>query len=241
MKFFRVEFDLQLKFHRFCYKKGYHINIIMKYSEFVFFIMSVLFFVTNLSFFLYLDIISSIVILASSILLNVNTVFTSLRKFIGYGFFSCLILTTIFYYFLYDSLRSNDYRNNDIISYITFTISMLLAWAIICYVANNKVATLTNLIFSTITGILILIKDVFIKLLPSNYNINQLPQAAIEAGYTYVQLIEELINIILMPILISNLIVVLLCAIKGYWIEKYNNDTDITMDLIKQEENSEDT
>lgn len=41
--------------------------------------------------------------------------------------------------------------------------------------------------------------------------------------------------------LISNLIVVLLCAIKGYWIEKYNNGIDITMDLIKQEDNSEDT
>lgn len=148
---------------------------------------------------------------------------------------------TLFYSFLYDSLRGNNSIENDIISYITFSVSMLLAWAIICYLANNKVATLTNLIFSTVTGILILIKDVFIKLLPSNYNINKLPEPAIEVGYTYVQVIEETIDLILMPILISNLIVVLLCAIKGYWIEKYNNGIDITMDLIKQEDNSEDT
>ena len=54
-------------------------------------------------------------------------------------------------------------------------------------------------------------------------------------SYTYKQVGEIILSIILTPFLITNILATLLCEIKGYWINKYNDGIDISIELIKKE------
>ena len=53
--------------------------------------------------------------------------------------------------------------------------------------------------------------------------------------YTYKQVGEIIVSIILTPFLITNILATLLCEVKGYWINKYNDGIDVSMELIKKE------
>lgn len=60
-------------------------------------------------------------------------------------------------------------------------------------------------------------------------------------NYTYNEItVEEYINILwnvtVSPILVINIIALIICSIKGYWIEKYNNGKDITEAILSEKD-----
>ncbi|MBQ8319126.1 MAG: hypothetical protein IJX85_12425 [Lachnospiraceae bacterium] len=89
--------------------------------------------------------------------------------------------------------------------------------------ANNKVANVANQILSTTFAVIVLFKDTLISLIPE-YELSK----ELIYGYSCEKTIELIFNIAFTPILVINLIALLLCTLKGYWIEKYNNNKDIS-------------
>lgn len=110
--------------------------------------------------------------------------------------------------------------------------STLITWLILSLIVNNEVAKITNLILATFFGILVYFKDLIILCLPDG-DIELYMMYGL--SYTYKQVAEIILSIILTPFLITNILATLLCEIKGYWINKYNDGIDISIELIKKE------
>lgn len=103
---------------------------------------------------------------------------------------------------------------------------------------NNKVATIINELFSAILAILVLIKDLIISAIPTEI-LNMECEGHIMGNmykYTYEQLFQLGFNLIITPFLAINILALLFCSIKGYWIEKYNNGKDLTEDMIPEKQ-----
>lgn len=106
---------------------------------------------------------------------------------------------------------------------------LMISWCIYSLIANNKVATAANQVHSTILGLIVIMKDMIIYSLPAAYLNRVTP-----AGDTYETAIETSFGMIFYPILAINLIALLLCTLKGYWIEKYNDGEDLGLPEEKQ-------
>lgn len=140
---------------------------------------------------------------------------TTVRGFFVIGFIFYGSSTLLVYSFIEEESPVIDYAKQYIIAAVM--------WWFYSLIANTKVAHLCNVVWSTILGTLALIKDgiaSFISLgyfkLHGEYN-----------EYAVNQFIEGIYLFILIPILTINLIALMLCEIKNYWIEKYNNGKDI--------------
>lgn len=230
MDFFKTLFDFQMKIHRRLYAHEENIKNIDKYTWYGMFIAMILYaiFPTKLTlYFLTIVSVTNVIIMA---LEKMNLMATSLRNFLLYGTFS---ETVLFIIALSAAIRifKND---NYILEYILFTTLLTVTWSTISFLVNNKVATLANLILSTIIGLFLYINDAVFSILPENL-VKETARIQEMVGYTDKQLLESSITILLLPFLISNIVATLICAIKGYWIEKYNNNQDITMEEIKKE------
>lgn len=141
------------------------------------------------------------------------------------------LLSGILYYFAIISvmlLLIRTFVNNEMFDiYIVYIFASLYWWKY-SLIANNKVATLGNEVISSFFAILLLIKDTLLTLISKEI-----------LNFTYKQItIEEHINIFwnvaISPILAINIIALIFCSIKGYWIEKYNNGKDLTEDMIPE-------
>lgn len=173
-----------------------------------------------------LEIISIVI----SMLRKLNKFVTSLRNFILYGFWVEIFLstmTTILVGKFVDLLGENA---DNVIPYI-FIIMLILIWMFISLIVNNDIAKIVNLIFASFSGIILALKDFIILCLPDV----DIETMAYGLSYTYKQGLELLISIVVTPFLITNILATLLCEIKGYWINKYNDGIDISIELIKKE------
>ena len=101
---------------------------------------------------------------------------------------------------------------------------LMISWCIYSLIANNKVATVANQVHSTILGLIVIMKDMILYSLPASY-LNQVTPA----GDTYEKAIEVSFGTLFYPFLAINLIALLLCTLKSYWIEKYNNGKDLVL------------
>lgn len=157
-------------------------------------------------------------IISSVIISNSKKYLLSISGFLGIGLlFWIMISITIL--IIIKSIVGTDFEIWDIlIGHIIFAIT----WCFYGLVANNKVAVTANLLLSTLFGIIVIIKDSIMALVPE-YALNEL---YIE-GYTNEKMVEIIFNLIFTPILVVNLIATMLCALKGYWIEKFNKNNDI--------------
>lgn len=99
---------------------------------------------------------------------------------------------------------------------------IFVSWCIYSLMANNKVATAANQVHSTVLGLIVIMKDIIIYSIPATY-LNKVTAA----GDTYEKAIEVSFGTLFYPILAINLIALLLCTLKGYWIEKYNGGQDL--------------
>lgn len=236
LNIFSMLFDKQIRLQRFCYKNNKLLEKAMYVSIFALIFFFALYEITNFEILISIGNFITLVIIILFALSHINTVLTSFRKFILYGVFSEIVIMISIDDFISKRIQTNDFISDHILHYILMFICMLITWCFISFITKNDIATLTNLIFSTIMGIVVLLKDMAFELIPSDYGNNQ-----DSYNYLYNQIDKILLDMKIIPILITNLIATSICAIKGYWIKNYNNDTDITMDLIKKEENSEDT
>lgn len=107
----------------------------------------------------------------------------------------------------------------------------MISWCSYSLIANNKVATAANQVHSTILGLIVIMKDMIIYSLPAAYLNRVTP-----AGDTYETAIETSFGMIFYPLLAINLIALLLCTLKGYWIDKYNNGEDLEAPFPTEEE-----
>ena len=108
---------------------------------------------------------------------------------------------------------------------------LMISWCSYSLIANNKVATAANQVHPTILGLIVIMKDMIIYSLPAAYLNRVTP-----AGDTYETAIETSFGMIFYPILAINLIALLLCSLKGYWIEKYNDGKDLEATFPPEEE-----
>lgn len=99
---------------------------------------------------------------------------------------------------------------------------IFVSWCFYSLLANNKVATVANQIYSTILALLAIMKDTIIYSIPETFL-----EKVDASGNTHGRIIEISIGKILYPVLAINLVALLLCSLKGYWITKYNDGRDL--------------
>lgn len=119
---------------------------------------------------------------------------------------------------------------SNLIAYVIFAVT----WIMYSLFANNKVAMLANQIHSTILALVVLSKDVIFAIIPS-----WLLETTKSDGETFGNVLEKIFLSIFSPFLAVNLIALFMCILKGYWIEKYNNNQDTGQKGINVEEEIE--
>lgn len=230
MNFFKYLFKTQISLNRFTYRN----NEYLKKIDTLCFLSLLLIGALGLCFdsiiLLLIAFHLEIISLFISILKKLNTFATSLRSFLLYGFWIEIFISYITLFLIHKVLKLIDANENYIISYL-FVLILLLIWLCLSLMINNNIAKIVNLTLATFFGILVYLKDFILLCLPDG-NIEKYSFYGL--SYTYKQSAEIIISVILTPFLITNVIATLLCEIKGYWIEKYNNGIDITIDLIKK-------
>lgn len=180
------------------------------------------------------NIISLVILIVSALIVNENKTVFFILLFLCYIIW-CLgcadktllsvygfLTTGIAYWFLITLVIFVILLNMGFGEFVFFVISALLWWSY-SLMANNKVANVANQILSTTFAVIVLFKDTLISLIPE-YELSK----ELIYGYSCEKTIELIFNIAFTPILVINLIALLLCTLKGYWIEKYNNNKDIS-------------
>lgn len=109
-----------------------------------------------------------------------------------------------------------------------------ITWCFYSLIANNKVSSMVNQIVSAVFAVIVLLKDMILSLVP-----DEVLNKTFTDEYTMGRGLEAVFNLICTPILITNLIAMTLCLLKGYWIEKYNNNQDTGQKGINVEEEIE--
>lgn len=154
-------------------------------------------------------------------------IFTKVRSFLIHAINALIIIVLVIFaiieYF-------DGFVNNFFINYITITFVLTIVWSVLSTFCNAKVATLANTILSTIIIILMQVNSfvwtaLYIqtnRILPKN-----LALGFKYIGYTEDQILSFFGNIILFPIFVMVAFGALSCAVKGYWIKKYNKGQDI--------------
>lgn len=147
-------------------------------------------------------------------------IFLSLRGFLLSGMLYWFCITGLVLYNIWNIIGR---------SVIIMYPLLMISWCIYSLIANNKVATVANQVHSTILGLIVIMKDMILYALPASYLNRVTP-----AGDTYEKAIEVSFGTIFSPLLAINLIALLLCTLKGYWIDKYNNGKDLELPEEKQ-------
>lgn len=213
------------------YKKWYLIDNAINHLNIIIAILTFLIACTNSMILIYCFLFVSCVYILMNGLSVINTTFTSLRGFLKYGIIIEFFLSFIIMAAFREILIIN-HNIDDTTMTIIILVSPIITWLFLSLIVNNEVAKVTNLILASFFGILVYFKDLVILCLPDgdidSYMIYGLT-------YTYKQVGEIIVSIILTPFLITNILATLLCEVKGYWINKYNDGIDVSMELIKKE------
>ena len=230
MKFFRILFNAQLKLQVLLYKKRELLFTLEKSAEIVTF-FSMLLMCLKPELFIFSSAFLVMMIYLFSGLSIINNTLTSLRKFLLYGIILVFLLSPLLSFMLIYLLSLSSVNNSNIQLFVFITVPVGI-WFFLSLIANNKVSKLVNLILATLLGIIVYVKDIVFNILPDNLFLSYKIAPEI-LGYSNKQVLEIFSDIILTPFLITNILTTLLCEIKSYWIEKYNNGEDITIELIK--------
>ena len=126
------------------------------------------------------------------------------------------------------------FLNGEILTLVVFYIIVAFLWFGYSICVNNKVSTIVNELLSAALAILVLIKDLIVSALPTEILDVEYELPIIDNVYKYTgeQLFQLAFNCLVTPFLIINIIALLLCTVKGYWIDKYNDGKDITEDML---------
>lgn len=200
------------KIFNFTYGLGQKLLKIREITGYAF-VVGMIFAVLVYKFSIYASVFLYIVSLILLIIGSVDNLM-SVRKFLSTGLGYWLLITL----FIIMVINPKSGISGYIIVYSVSAVS----WCIYSLIANNKVATVANQIISTILACIVLFKDTIISLIP-----NSILDAEFMAGYTNEKQIEIIFNLTFNPMLAINLFAMLLCTLKGYWVEKYNDNKDL--------------
>lgn len=151
--------------------------------------------------------------------------FVSVVGFLTSGSIAYFFIATI----LCSKFMLNFHSENFTKTYILMITVYGVLWNIYSCIVNHKVSEIGNAFISTVIGIIILVKDVLLSLIPDDYTImdpKYLPEAILNL-YSYKQLLEITCNIVLSPFLAINIFAIFISMLKGYWVEKYNGGEEI--------------
>lgn len=162
-----------------------------------------------------ISIIMIFILLLIEFISDIKKCLLSIVGFLGIGLLYWSIFTFLIISFITTEVNSS---LNIIYSYVI----VILTWCFYSLLANNKVANTANQLLSALFAIIVVLKDTIISILPDFI----LSEEIVE-GYTVEKIFEMMFNFTFTPILIINIIAMALCALKGYWIEKYNYNQDI--------------
>ena len=238
MSLFKFLFKYRLKFRRFLYQNRYLIERMYSTAWFLMFFNIILTLIIRNRFSEAMLVIISICFFLIAFIRSLNKMTTSLRSFLLDSIFLELISVVV----LFDIFNKIAHLGNNlydfIIQYVLIVLAITISWSIVSCMANNKVATLANIILSTAIGLMIYIKDAIFDVLPDSlFQKYDSSDFLISIGYTPKGIVQAALNYAFLPFLISNIIAALICEIKGYWIDKYNDGKDITMEMIKEDIN----
>lgn len=181
----------------------------------LFFILTGLCFITEKKSFL-VSVLLFEVIMILIFISESRTILLSLRGFLSSGMLYWFSITGLFILYIWQTTGTDSLWLGYII--------IFLSWCFYSLLANNKVASAANQIHSTILALVVIMKDAIIYSIPESF-LNEMTAS----GDTYERIIEMSFGAIFYPFLAINLVALLLCNLKGYWIEKYNHNQDITL------------
>lgn len=164
-------------------------------------------------------ILSVFLFFVAMFILNSDEILVSVRGFLGTGFLYWFILSMILVSFSLELI--NEFKDTIVILALSCSI-ICISWLFYSLIANNKVATLANEILSAFFGVIVVLKDFIVSMIPDN-----IIDISDEIPYSATQIVEIEFNLTFALPLIINIITLVLCSIKGYWIEKYNNNNDV--------------
>lgn len=165
---------------------------------------------------------------------SIETPFISIRGFIKNGILMILIMGFVILTILFTFFESLNFSTTTQLIAINITFSVL--WFFYSLLANNKMSKLINTCNAAFFSIFTLVINLILNSLPNNLNCyNLFNDIKIPEGYSQKQILSLLVSLLLIFPLITNATAAALCAVKGYWIEKYNNGNDISEEMIIQE------
>lgn len=216
LDFFDIWFKKQLSFQRLLNKKSKLMEKLNTYLFWLFFFSILIVQTFDLKSLRDIVIVESFVWVILVFFKMFNKLMTSLRYFLAYGWLAEIVLSLIIYSLLVDGDPSANNAVYGIWHYVLFIFVLAATWSFLSCLANHKVSTLTNAILSTI----FLLLDYILK--------------SITNFLEYGDNIQKIHFYISMPFLITNVTAALACTLKGYWVDKYNEGKDITMELISE-------
>ncbi|EFM40158.1 hypothetical protein HMPREF0379_0082 [[Eubacterium] yurii subsp. margaretiae ATCC 43715] len=157
-------------------------------------------------------------------------IFTTVRGFLTGGVIGTLFIALLSYK-TFDFITGEKFiidRNYD--EYIFFSIVLIIVWPLLSTFCNSKVATLSNAILAAIVTIIIQLNSFVwtVLIVEGRHFFSEEKVLKLkEYGLTEEQWLTTMTNLLFYPIFTMLVMGALSCAVKSYWINKYNSGLDI--------------
>lgn len=130
-------------------------------------------------------------------------------------------------------------ENDEMIAYFAIVICFIVAWCILSLITHNRVGAYVNAVCAIVLQLIFTIANTFISLLPDDYKLDFFIETGIYNSYNSTRdILNNMVNLFILPLLISNSLATVACLIKKYYFETKIGDID-TLDLIQKESEEE--
>ena len=176
-----------------------------------------------------------IIAIMTTILLNVDVnVLFSAKSFFWVSTKNSFIL-----FVLMSCILEVVLENDQIIDYFVIVICFIAAWCILSLITHNRVGAYVNAVCAIVLQLIFTIANTFISLLPDDYKLDFFIETSIYNSYNSTRdILNNMVNLFILPLLISNSLATVACLIKKYYFETKIGDID-TLDLIQKESEEE--
>ncbi|WP_137143878.1 hypothetical protein [Ethanoligenens harbinense] len=235
---FNIFFRLSTKVQRWSVKHSEN-SILKQYKIIVFFIcllLLVLFAATNAIFLGYLFLAAFLSWYVMNLVTASFIMLSSIRGFFKNAFSFSVVLFVLLLLLLVplENVLSNTVGTSvaGIIILVSSLLIACLIWSFISCCADTSVSILANAILTGLVGIVSQICNYLLLFLPSNIAVN-LPifetfvNEMGNYGYTVTQALQLAVNTLFFPIAVILGVATIICALKKYWITKYNDGQDL--------------
>lgn len=131
------------------------------------------------------------------------------------------------------------FESDEMIAYFAIVICFTLEWCFLSLITHNRVGTYVNAVCAIVLQLIFTIANTFISLLPDDYKFDFFINTGIYNSYNSTRdILNNIVNLFILPLLISNSLATVACLIKKYYFETKIGDID-TLDLIQKESEEE--